>query len=127
MSLVADVDVYLGTLSLDANTFRGRLPESPDSATALIPYAGRAALFVHNLPTISIDRPALQVLCRAKTFADAEARASALYAVLSAVVNLDLNGTRYQRIEPLGSPFLLERDANDRTVFAMNLYVMKKP
>lgn len=127
MSLVADVDVYLGTLGLDAATYRGRLPDSPDTATALIPYAGRPPLFVHNTPGISIDRPALQILCRAKTFVDAEARAAALYAALAGVVNTDLNGTRYQRIEPLAAPFLLERDANDRTVFALNFYVMKKP
>lgn len=127
MSLVADVDVYLGTLSLDANTFRGRLPDTPDSATALFQYAGRAPLFVHNTAGISIDRPALQILNRAKSYAEAEARALALYAALSAVVNLTLNGTTYQRIEPLGSPFLLERDANDRTVFGANYYCMKKP
>lgn len=127
MSLVTDVKAYLVAQGQATNTFMGRLPDTPDSATALFQYAGRSPLFVHNLPTISIDRPALQILNRAKTYADAETRALALYALLAAVVNATLGSTTYQRIEPLAAPFLLERDANDRTVFAANYYVMKKP
>ncbi len=127
MSLVTDVKAYLSTQSAATNTFMGRLPDTPDSATALFQYAGRAPLFVHSTPGISIDRPALQILNRAKTYAEAEARALALYALLAAVVNTTMGGTRYQRIEPLAAPFLLERDANDRTVFGQNHYVMKAP
>lgn len=127
MSLVTDVKAYLVAQGQATNTFMGKLPDTPDSATALFQYAGRGPLFVHNLPTISIDRPALQILNRARTYAEAETRALALYALLAAITNTSMGGTTYQRIEPLAAPFLLERDALDRTVFAQNHYIMKKP
>lgn len=127
MSLVTDVKAYLVAQGQATNTFMGRLPDTPDSATAIFQYAGRNPLFVHNTAGISIDRPALQILNRATTYAEAEARALALYALLAAVVNTTMGSTTYQRVEPLAAPFLLNRDELDRTVFAQNHYVMKKP
>ncbi len=127
MSLVTDVKAYLVAQGQATNTFMGRLPDTPDTATALLQYAGRAPLFVHNTPGISIDRPALQILNRAPIYAEAEARALALYTLLAAIVNTSMGGTTYLRIEPLAAPFLLERDANDRTVFAANYYIQKRP
>lgn len=128
MSLESDVKAYLIGLGQPSDLFRiGRLPPSPDDAVALFQYAGLRPEFVHNTPGISRDRPALQVHVRSKVYATAQSRAQAIYALLAALVNETIEGRFYQRVEPLGAPFLLERDANDRTVIAANYYASSTP
>ncbi len=129
MSLISDAKSYLVANGQSANLYLGRLPDDPDMAAALFQYAGRAPLFVHSKPGIDLDRPALHVLVRDTNYAAAESRAMAIYALLASVVNATLGspGTFYERIEPLGSPYLLERDAKERTVFGQNHYVIKQP
>lgn len=128
MSLESDVKSYLIAQGQPSDIFRmGRLPPSPDDAVALIQYAGLRPEFVHNTAGISRDRPALQVHVRSKVYATAQARAQAIYALLAALVNETIEGTFYQRLEALGAPFLLDRDANDRTVIASNYYASRTP
>lgn len=127
MSLESDVKAYLVANGQGTNLFMGLLPPNPDDAVALYQYTGLRPDFVHNTATISRDRPALQVQVRSLVYATARDRAMAIYALLAQVVNATLSGTVYQRIEPLGSPFLLERDRNQRTVYAANYYCSKKP
>lgn len=128
MSLESDVKFYLIANGQPSDIFRmGRLPPSPDDTVALIQYPGLRPEFVHNTAGISRDRPALQVHVRSKVYATAQARAQAIYALLAALVNETIEGRFYQRVEPLGAPFLLERDANDRTVIATNYYSSSSP
>lgn len=127
MSLESDVKAFLVANGQGTNLFMGLLPPDPDDAAALYQYAGLRPEFVQNKPGISRDRPALQVKCRSKVYATAQTRAMAIYALLAFVVNEELSGTTYQRIEPLGAPFFLERDKNQRTVFAANYYVSRTP
>lgn len=127
MSLVEDVASFLSAHSQGTNLYLGRLPDSPDDVAAVYQYAGRSPLFVHDKAGIDIERPALQVLVRSRVYATAQTRAYAIYTLLAAVVNATLGSTLYQRIEPLASPFLLDRDQNDRTVFAANFHAWKAP
>ncbi len=127
MSLVEDVSAFLTTQGQGANLYLARLPDNPDDVAALYQYAGRSPLFVHDKAGIDIERPALQVLVRSRVYATAQARAYAIHTLLVAVVNSTLGSTLYQRIEPLASPFLLDRDQNDRTVFAANYHAWKSP
>jgi hypothetical protein len=44
---------------------------------------------------------------------------------LDAIVNEAISGTFYLRVAALQPPFLLERDANDRWIFAVNFGATK--
>ena len=123
MRLEADIKSYLVDAGQSTSLLRlGRLPPDPDDAVALIAYTGLRPEFVHNVAGISRDRPALQVLVRSKVYATAQATAQAIYELLAGLVNETINTTFYQRCEPLGSPFLMNRDANERAIIAANYY-----
>jgi len=119
MSLVSEMKSFLVANGQGSNLFQRRLPDAPPAAMAIRQYQGRAPQFAHNRTTISVDRPALQVLVRDTTAASAEDRIMTVYALLATVVNETIEGTFYQRIEPLGAPVMLEREpATDRAVYS---------
>lgn len=127
MTLLADVAAYLNANGQGTNLFEGRLPDAPDDCAAIFQYAGRSPDYVLNTAVPRRERPALQVLVRARRYQDAEARAYAIWTLLASLSNATLNTTKfYQEIRPLGSPFLLEHDPDDRAVVAANYYTTKE-
>lgn len=115
-------DQAVGTVG--TNLFLGRLPDTPDAATALFEYAG-AAPFHTMGPTVVWERPRLQVLCRAADYATARSQAETIYQLLDVVAETTIESVRYHQIEALQSPFLVQRDANDRPVIGCNYEVWR--
>jgi hypothetical protein len=108
--------------------FAGRMPEEPDEVIALMSYPGEAPVFTHDRPgEINYERPRAQVMVRSRYRANAEAKAQAILVALSAIVEQEIQGTRYLRVIPLQSPFVAGRDNNDRTLIACNYRAMKVP
>lgn len=126
MSMLTDIHTYLAANGQSSNLFIGHLPSSPDVVAALFQYQGRPPASVLERTSIRRERPGLQVQVRSapNAYADAEARSYAIYALLQ-VANGTLGSGYYQQVEPLGSPFLLARDANGRAVIACNYLVSK--
>ena len=99
----------------------GSMPDAPDVVAVLYPAPGLPPTEIHNRAGVAQEQPGLQVVVRSSPngWADAEARAYAIYRLLQ-VSNATLGSGFYQRLMPMGSPFLRERDANRRAVIACN-------
>lgn len=105
------------------NLFIGRLPDEPDDAIAIFEYIGDPILRTH---TSFYENPRVQFLVRSLTYEAARFRIKSLFLLIEAVINTTLSGVIYQRIAPIQSPFFLQRDMNDRVIFAFNAQVMKE-
>ena len=126
MSMLTDVHAYLTANSQGTNLYIGSLPDSPDVVVGLFQYQGRPPGEVLDVPGVRRERPGLQVQVRSapNAYADAEARAYAIYDLLQ-VANATLGSGFYQEVRPLGSPFPLGRDQNRRVVLATNFLVSR--
>lgn len=128
MSLLTDIGVYLdsqlASLTVGTNLFYGRLPDGPDTCVALIETGGQtpSSTMVNGKPLVL--RPRIQVLTRAKAYADAESLASSVWGALEGLLDDNLSGTRYYNVTAIQSPFSLERDSQDRQVMAQNFQVV---
>jgi hypothetical protein len=71
------------------------------------------------------EQPRFQLLVRAADYEAGRNLIQSIWNVLDAIVNRNVNGTFYQRVAALQSPFMLERDANDRWIFIANFQASK--
>lgn len=108
------------------NLFLGQMPDSPDTAIAVYEYPGNAPEYVQNSYAPIAERPQIQVVTRAQTYADAKALADAAWSALSPVTNAILGGTKYRSIRPNSSPAFMKRDTNDRALIFFNASVDKE-
>lgn len=128
MSLLTDIGAYLdtqlGSLTAGTNLFYGRLPDGPDTCVALIETGGQSPTntMVNGKPLVL--RPRIQVLTRAKAYADADSLANSVWAALEGILDDSLSGTRYYNVTAIQSPFSLERDSQDRQIMAQNFQVV---
>ena len=139
--LLDDTAEYLETnstrLTVGADLHKGFLPETTGkNSTAL-----QAALYetgglgpLHYFSTTTgfdtrkYERPGLQALVRAKDYQFARAAVEDIYTVLDGVANTNLptaTGPEYVQIDAVQSPFLIERDSNDRFVLGVNFLITK--
>lgn len=126
MSMLTDIHAYLVANSQGTNLYIGSLPDSPDVVVGLFAYQGRPPQSVLDVAGIRRERPGLQVQVRSapNAYADAEARAYAIFDLLQ-VSNATLGSGFYQEVTPFGSPFPLGRDLNRRMVIAANYLVSR--
>ena len=126
MSMLTDIHAYLTANGQSTNLYIGSLPDSPDVVVGLFQYQGRQPEEVLEVAGVRRERPGLQVQVRSSpnAYADAEARAYAIYDLLQ-VANATLGSGYYQQVRPFGSPFLLVRDQNRRAVIATNYLVTR--
>lgn len=113
----------LGTAAVDL--FSGVMPPEPIVCCALMEYGGEAPLRTQNEGAAHSsaqggERPRFQVLCRATDYDTGRSLIQSMWHVLDAIVNEEINGVFYQRVAAIQSPFLLERDDNDRWIFVAN-------
>lgn len=109
-----------------ASLFYGQLPDSPDTALALIPYAGALGSLVgeRGKPIDALER--VQVVSRAASYPVAQQQAQAAYNALFA--RLEAQGaTTYLYLNALQPPFFLRRDERNRVLFAFNLEARRIP
>lgn len=121
------LDTQLGSLTAGTNLFYGRLPDDPDVCVALVEYGGEPPVSVMGATVFPVvEQPRLQVLTRAAGYASASSLAVSVWAVFEGVVNSTIGSTRYHRVAGLQNPFPLERDSQDRVVFAQNFKVSRE-
>lgn len=106
----------------DSDIFIGPMPESPDNLIALFQYAGRQPLS-HALDRV--QRPGLQIMCRAVTQADAYERMDGIERLLDQFTG-HLDGVYYNMIRAVQAPFFLEQDTNERVIVTQNYYIDRR-
>jgi hypothetical protein len=130
MALLDDLGTFLdsqvASLTLGTNLFLGRMPDEPDTCVALYEYGGDVPLNVMGGDSMPpVEQPRLQVLTRASGYSSARTLALECWTAVESVLNESLSGTLYHRIAANQSPFPLERDSQDRVIWAQNFRVLK--
>lgn len=127
---IADVLTSGGVAERGVDIFKSRMPAQPAAAVAVL-YGGSSAPPVHAMAGSAgqalAERPVISVWTRACQPGDAAKRAQDAFFVLDGLGTRLINGVLYHSIYAVQSPFLLERDENDRTVFACNYVVTREP
>ena len=130
MSLLTDIGGYLDTssasLTLGTNFFYSLMPESPDNCVAIYQEGGTSPISTLGSNNAHvIERPQLQILVRNTSYESAESLAYTLFVTLTSIVNQSISGNTYLRVEALGSPTLINRDNNKRSVLSCNFDVQR--
>ena len=125
-----DVIVTAGLAIYETDLFLGGLPPEPSECCALVEYGGEPPLRTQNEGAAHSsaqggERPRFQLLCRATNYEAGRSLIQNIWHVLDAIRNETISGKFYQRVAALQSPFLLERDGNDRWIFVANFAVTK--
>jgi hypothetical protein len=129
MTTLVDIATYLdaqqASLTLGTNLFLGRMPDSPDTCVVLYEYGGSAPDNTMGSGLPVLQNPSVQIAVRAVLYASAESLINLCWATLEGIVNMSLSGTRYNRVTAIQSPFVLERDSQDRVIFVQNFNVTR--
>ncbi len=125
MGLVEEIATHLDSESTrftaGTNLFGNGKVLEPNTATWVIEYPGGAATdtFAGDLPKYEDARVA--ITCRSTSSATARANAHAAWVAVSKIANETLSGKSWLRAKPLQSPFLLDRDEQNRVMFQFNV------
>ena len=118
--LSARTDSWFGELQLasestpeTATLFIHDMPDFPDFAVAVFRYEGRPPDETFANP-LQVRNPRVQVMVRHKKSNIALDRAEDIFRYLSQIKDEMVNGTKYQRIKPVGEPFELGPDTKSR-------------
>ena len=130
MALLDELGTYLeaqvASLTLGTNLFLGRLPDDPDTCVVLYEYGGDVPVYTMGSDAMPpVERPRMQILTRAAGYSSARTLSLECWTAIEAILNESVSGTLYHRISANQSPFPLERDSQDRVLFAQNFRVMK--
>ena len=109
-------DELSGSTNPNNNIFIGIMPQEPQDIILINQYAGEQPL--HKVLD-DIQRPGLQIKCRAKYYDYAIAKAEEINLALDQYSG-EINGKYYVEIRAVQSPFLLEQDKNECVVFCQN-------
>ena len=106
--------------------FLAVLPESPDACIAVYENVGNAPEFTMGSAPWAIDRPVIQVICRATRgdYPTARNQAEAIRALLGAVTNTTISTIPILRIESQGSVVPMGEDENQRPMVSANFECM---
>lgn len=131
MSILDDVRSYLITAGVVQPIFLSRIQDVNPGATeltiiGLFQYTGVDPIYVPEQNKPKYENPRLQILVRSKDDANAEIVAYQVFDLVSQVTNEVINTHNYQKISPLGSPFMLMRDEEERSIWACNYRIFRE-
>ena len=115
----------IGTRGTDL--FTGIMPDTPDSAVAVLERGGSHAEYALDKKGINIENPSISVWSRATSYLTARQKSQDALDALVTIANTSLSNVKYLRATPSTSPFLLKRDENDRVDIAFNVSIIKAP
>jgi len=115
--------------TLGTNLYLGRMPSSPDVCVGVFEYEGGLPDETFGAAATAIDRPRIQIMCRAgrDDYPTARDKAHTLRALVGAITDTTLSGIRIMRIRPVGSVNPLGPDQNDRPLVSVNFEAMVLP
>lgn len=124
MSVVQDIAAYLEERQIVAfgiDLFVWAQPDQPNALVALFDYPGIGGQYEHDQPEPAIEYPRFTVNVRDERPEDAESRSRAIAAVLEAVRNQTINGTRFLAVRRVGSGGQMTgRDDSDRYIYVVS-------
>jgi hypothetical protein len=125
----SDIAVYLQSLSLGTfgtTLFRDILPPTPDVCGAVFESGGAPPTPGFGVVGIAHETPSVQIRFRGAPddSPTPAAKAQTAYQALQRV-GVTLSGTFYHWLRPMQPPFILERDANKRVVWAFNVLTQR--
>lgn len=130
MSLLDDLGDYLTSGSTGVtgtDIFLGRMPDTPAACTSIAETGGMAP--EHAMSTgpgnAVLERPRVQVLARATTYAAAKTRIKIAEGLLDGLRPRTINGIQYHFASAVQPPFLLQYDSAERPVLAQNFEIHK--
>jgi len=133
--LADDLAYYLSSGGLGTVGTSVFWDELPDNAATGVVVADTGGIFpVHTMSSgpsgigtaaARLERPRVQVMSRAPTYASARALIQDAFNLLDGLQDRTLNGVRYAWVSAVQSPFSMGRDKNNRSRFACNFDVVK--
>lgn len=109
--------------TLPRNLLTGILPDQPAACCAVVPTGGASP--ERNQETGRIEEGRVVVWIRDPSYATARSRAYQIYQAMASFANTVIGSNLYLALVPLQMPFMLERDASDRTIMAMNVRCLR--
>ena len=131
MSVADEIIALLATGSIgvyEVDLFKNRMPETPNTCGCVFDTAGVAPQAGFGVAGIQHETPGVQIRFRGEKRQSAEpyAKAQSAYRLLMANWGAVLSNTQYLTLKPLQSPFILERDGNERVVWVFNALLEKE-
>lgn len=99
------------------------LDTQPDTVTVLYETAGPASVFAFSTSNMTdeVQRyPRFQTLSRSTSYPVAQAAAQAIFDAVNGLSNSTVNGTLYDSIMAIQTPFAVGRDDSDRFLVSCN-------
>ena len=131
--LLDDVATYLAAnstrLTVGTNLTKAFMPDTPSTCTTLYETGGLFPLhYFSTSQTRGYERPGLQVLSRSTDYQTARTVLEDVFTLLDGLANTTLpttSGIAYVMVDAVQSPFLVDRDQNDRFRLAVNFTITK--
>lgn len=103
--------------------FLGLMPDKPDVCVALYEYAGEQPLEVLRDNAATLERPSVQVMVRAtrNDYPTARALMVSVRDTLTDIVNEEISGVTFLRVNQNSSINAVGTDDNDRPLFTLSL------
>lgn len=129
LEAVGDYLVANGQGTLGTNIFLSVMPETPDALVAVYEAVGDTPSFTMGGAAVAINRPVIEVICRASRgdYPTARDKAESIRNLLGAVVGQTLSGIQVLRMAPQGWLNPLGEDENLRPTVSVNFECMVLP
>ena len=131
--ILDDVATYLevnSTLEIGADLTLAFMPDNPNQVTTIYETGGLGPLnaFSTGGGTRVYEQPSIMVHSRSTSYVTARTIMEKVFTTLDGVNNQTVpssGSVHYGSIDAVQSPFLIERDKNDRFVLGVNFNVLK--
>ena len=132
--ILDDVATYLAAnttrLTVGVNLTKAFMPENPSTVTTLYETGGFIPLhaFTTGGTTRYYEQPGLMIHSRSTDYQTVRDTMDAVFTILDGVHDTTLptaTGVHYASVDAVQSPFLVQRDANDRFVLSVHFDVTK--
>lgn len=134
--LLDDIADYLssgGIGTVGTDIFKGYMPGPPavDAVVAIYETGGTAPIRAMSPgpgTTVVVQRPRIQVVCRAATdaYLTARTKAKSVYDLIEGLPTREINGVAYKWGAAVQEPFVMGRDESGRVLVACNYDIVKE-
>lgn len=125
--LLDDMCDFLTTGGMTSSIiFAGVSPPHGDTVVTVYETGGLPPVHTMGHGVGFVERPQVQVVSRASTYATARQNAQVAFQLLDGMPRRQINGTWYLYAEAVQSPFLIGRDAQERVQVAFNVNIIKE-
>lgn len=110
------------------NIFANNRPSKPSAVVVCTEYGGSAPDMPMGGGRASLTHPGLQITVRGSSSEDYDvvhARAMGMWEIIHQLTEITLSGDRYVSVTPTDQPALINKDDDERLLFAMNFDLVR--